>query len=729
MTETQALNKTRILVLLVLVTAVGLWFALDLDAWFNLASLKQNMGELRAYYVARPVLSGLIYFGIYIAVTGLSLPGAAIMTLAGGALFGFWYALALVSFASSIGATLACLVSRLLLRDWVQGRFERQLQSLNSGFARDGAFYLFTLRLVPIFPFFVINLVMGVLPISLWRFYWVSQVGMIAGTAVFVNAGTQLARLDGLEGIISPPVLVSFALLGIFPLLARTLVDRLRARRALAAHVPPRHFDDNLIVVGAGSAGLVASLIAATVRARVSLVERDKMGGDCLNTGCVPSKALIRSARIAQYQRRGREFGLASVEPAVDFSAVIRRVQAIIGRIEPHDSVERFTELGVNCISGQARLISPWEVEIDGEVRSARNIILASGARPLVPPIPGLAEVDYLTSDNLWELQELPGRLLVMGGGPIGCELAQAFSRLGSEVTLVDMALQILPREDSEVATHVEAVFARQGITVLVNHRAVAFHRDGEEDSIELESGGARRQLAFDRVLVAVGRKANTEGLGLEQLGIELNADGTVAVDEFLRTAMPTVLACGDVAGPYQFTHMASHQAWYAAVNALFGRFRRFRVDYSVVPWATFTDPEVARVGLNELDAIEQGIPYEVTHFGLDDLDRAIADGEDQGFIKVLTVPGKDRILGVTIVGYHAAEMLAEYVLAMKQGIGLNKILATIHVYPTLSEANKFVAGEWRKARKPETLLNWVEKFHNWQRNRNTKRREQAYGS
>lgn len=710
------MQKKQMAIVALLIAAVVAWWVFDLGSYLSLDALKAQLGELRLYYEQNPLLTGLIFAAIYIAVTALSLPGAAIMTLAGGALFGFWYGLLLVSFASSIGATLACLVSRVLLRDWVQGRLGKQLASLNAGFERDGAFYLFTLRLVPIFPFFVINLVMGVLPISLARFYWVSQLGMLAGTAVYVNAGTQLAQLDGLQGIVSPQLLLSFALLGIFPLLAKFLVARLQARRALARFVRPQHFDDNMIVIGAGSGGLVAALIAATVKARVSLVERDKMGGDCLNTGCVPSKALIRSARMAEYQRRGADYGLGAVQPEVDFEAVMERVQRVIQRIEPHDSVERFTDLGVNCISGNARILSPWEVQIDGEVRSARHIVIASGARPFLPPIPGLSEQDYLTSDSLWELRELPRRLLVMGGGPIGCELAQSFARLGSEVTIVDMALQILPREDTEVAAHVTAEFSRQGITVLTAHKAVGFSRRGDDNVIELDSGGVERTVEFDRVLVAVGRKANTEDMGLEELGVALNKNGTVAVDDYLRTSIPTVLACGDVAGPYQFTHMASHQAWFATVNALFGRFRKFRVDYSIVPWATFTDPEVARVGLNELDATEQGIAYEVTRYDLDDLDRAIADGEDNGFVKVLTAPGKDRILGVTIVGYHSAEMLAEFVLAMKHGIGLNKILGTIHVYPTLSEGNKFAASEWRKARKPERLLSWVEKFHNWER-------------
>jgi pyruvate/2-oxoglutarate dehydrogenase complex dihydrolipoamide dehydrogenase (E3) component/uncharacterized membrane protein YdjX (TVP38/TMEM64 family) len=710
------MSKKQLVTLAVIATALVVWFSLDLGSYLRFEEIKARMGEFESFYRNNPLLSGAVYFAVYVVVTGLSLPGAAVMTLAGGALFGFWYGLLLVSFASSIGATLACAVSRILLRDWVQSRFKRQLRAVNNGFERDGAFYLFGLRLVPLFPFFVINLVMGVLPVSLWRFYWVSQLGMLAGTAVYVNAGTQLGQLEGPGGILSADLLLSFVLLGIFPLLARWFLNALKARKALARFERPAHFDDNMLVIGAGSAGLVAALIAATVKARVSLVERHKMGGDCLNTGCVPSKALIRSGRIAEYLRRAEEFGLAPVEPSVDFRAVMERVQAIIARIEPHDSVERFESLGVNCIAGNARLLSPWEVMIDGELRSARNIVIATGARPFVPPVPGLDEQDYLTSDSLWDLRELPDRLLVMGAGPIGCELAQAFARLGSHVTLVDMAPQIMPREDVEVAAHVQDVFHVAGIDVLTRHKAVAFRRENGQNIADFDHDGKTRSLAFDRVLVAVGRKANSEGLGLEELGIETNPDGTIMVDEYLRTTVPTVLACGDIAGPYQFTHMASHQAWYTAVNALFGFARKFRVDYSVVPFATFTDPEVARVGLNEREAREQDIDYEITRYDIDDLDRAIADSEAHGFIKVLTEPGKDRILGVTIVGYHAAELLAEYVLAMKHGIGLNKILGTIHVYPTLSEANKFVAGEWRKARKPERLLNWVRRLHDWRR-------------
>ncbi len=710
------MSKKQIAVLTVIALALGAWFYFDLGRYLQLDALQQGIGDLREWYAENPARAAVIYFFIYIAVTAISLPGAGIMTLAGGALFGFWKALVIVSFASSIGATLAFLVSRTLLRDWVQERFGRQLRAVNEGFAKDGAFYLFSLRLVPIFPFFLLNLLMGLLPIPVRRYYWVTQIGMLPATAAFVNAGRELGSLESVSGIISPSLFGSFILLAVFPLLARWLLTWLRGRRALARYSRPKRFDSNLIVIGAGSAGLVASLIAATVRAKVTLIERDRMGGDCLNRGCVPSKALIRSARIADYARRAGEFGLEAVPVAVDFRRVMERVQGVIRRIEPHDSVERFTDLGVDCVKGEARLVSPWEVEVDGQILSAPNIVIASGSRPRVPDIPGLDTIDYLTSDTVWELREQPGRLLVLGAGPIGCELAQAFARLGSGVVLVTHADRVLPREDQEVSALLAEALQRNGIEVYVGCEPVSVESGEEEKRLRLTGVAGDVELEFDNLLLAAGRSANVERMGLEELGVELTPRGTLAVDEFLRCSLPTLYACGDVAGPYLFTHMASHQAWYAAVNALFGRFRKFRVDYSVVPWCTFTDPEVARVGLNELEANARGIACEVTRYDLDDLDRAIADGEDHGFVKVLTIPGKDRILGATIVGYHAGELINEFVLAMKHGIGLNKLLGTIHIYPTLSEGNKFVAGEWRKARKPERLLAWVGRYHRWGR-------------
>jgi pyruvate/2-oxoglutarate dehydrogenase complex dihydrolipoamide dehydrogenase (E3) component/uncharacterized membrane protein YdjX (TVP38/TMEM64 family) len=722
------MSLRKLLVLVALAAFVGLYVALDLGRFFSLDELKRQQAAIEAYRQASPWLAAAIFFVVYVAVTALSLPGAAIMTLAGGAVFGLFWGTLLVSFASSLGATLAFLAARFLARDWVKARFGPRLAAIDRGVERDGGFYLFTLRLVPAFPFFMINLVMGLTPMRAWTFYWVSQVGMLAGTIVYVNAGTQLAAIDSLRGILSPALIGSFALLGIFPLIAKKIVDGVKAKKVYARWTKPASFDRNVVVIGGGSAGLVTAYIAAAVKAKVTLIEKHKLGGDCLNTGCVPSKALIRSAKFLSHIARAEEFGFRRTSSAVpgdtathnfSFAEVMERVQRVVKTVEPHDSVERYTGLGVDVIEGSARIVSPWEVEFvrhngaTGKL-STRSIVIAAGARPFVPPIPGIEEVGYLTSDNVWDLRELPKRLVVLGGGPIGCELTQSFARFGSRVTQVEMLPRLMIREDPEVSELVAARFREEGVDVLLNHKAMRFVVDNGEKTLIAEHEGREVRIPFDAVLVAVGRVANLKGYGLEEIGVA--ATRTVDTNEFLQTTYPNIYACGDVAGPYQFTHTAAHQAWYAAVNALFDPFKKFRADYSVIPWATFTEPEVARVGLNETEAKEKGIAYEVARYDIDDLDRAIADSEAHGFIKVLTVPGKDRILGVTIVGEHAGDLIAEYVLAMKHGIGLNKILGTIHIYPTLAEANKYVAGVWKKAHAPEGLLRWVARFHAWRR-------------
>jgi len=698
---------------------VGLFFALDLGHFLSLDNIKRHQADLRGWRDARPLATALVFFGIYVAVTALSLPGAAVMTLAAGAIFGLGWGTLIVSFASSIGATLACLAARWVLREAVQARFGDRLASLNAGIAREGGFYLFTLRLVPVFPFFLVNLAMGLTALRTWTFYWVSQLGMLAGTLVYVNAGTQLAQIDSLAGIVSPAVLGSFALLGIFPLVAKRAIEMIQSRRVYARFRRPARFDRNLVVIGGGSAGLVTAYIAAAIKARVTLVEKHALGGDCLNTGCVPSKALIRSAKFLSHIQRAPEFGMRAAHAEFDFGEVMERVQRVVKAIEPHDSVERYTGLGVDVAQGTARIVSPWEVDItheDGRVQrlTTRAIVIAAGARPFVPPIPGLDQVGVLTSDNVWQLRQRPGRLVVLGGGPIGSEITQAFARLGSRVTQVEMLPRILMREDPEVSELVTSRFRAEGIDVLTGHKAVRVETSGKEKALVVEADGQERRIAFDAIMVAVGRSANLKGYGLEELGVTTGR--TVEVNGYLQTNFPNVYAAGDVAGPYQFTHTAAHQAWYAAVNALFDPFKKFSADYRVIPWATFVEPEVARVGLNEVEAKERHIPHEVTVYGLDDLDRAIADSEAHGFVKVLTVPGKDRILGVTIVGEHAGDLLAEYVLAMKHGIGLNKILGTIHTYPTLAEANKYAAGAWKRAHAPQALLRWVGRFHAWRR-------------
>lgn len=719
------MNLRKTLLLLALAGALALFWALDLGRYLSLEQLKASQAGFAELYQRHPWRVVGAYFGVYVLATALSLPGAALITLAGGALFGLFWGTVIVSFASSIGATLAFLASRFLLRDMVQARFGRRLAEIDRGLERDGAFYLFTLRLIPVVPFFLINLLMGLTRMKALTFYAVSQIGMLAGTLVYVNAGTQLGRLDSLQGILSPALIGSFVLLGFFPLIARRALAAWQRRQVYARWrgVRPRHFDRNLIVIGAGAGGLVTAYIAAAVKARVTLVEAHKMGGDCLNYGCVPSKALIRSAKLAHQMRHGARYGLHDAAPALSFRALMQRVRDVIRDIEPHDSVARYTELGVEVLQGHARLIDPWTVEIalngGGTQRlTARSIVLATGARPFVPPLPGIEQVDCVTSDTLWDrfatLAQPPARLVVMGGGPIGCELAQAFARLGSQVTLLEMAPRLLLREDEDVSTFARETLQADGVQVRTGQRALRCERDDGTQWLVVDNAGREERIPFDHLVCAVGRVARLEGYGLAELGIPTGR--VIETNECLQTVYPHIYAVGDVAGPYQLTHVAAHQAWYAAVNALFGEWRRFKVDYRVIPWTTFIDPEVARVGLNEQEAREQGVAFELTRFDIGELDRAIADSETHGFVKVLTEPGKDRILGVTIVGAHAGELLAEYVLAMKHGLGLNKVLGTIHTYPTLAEANKYAAGTWKRAHAPQGLLRWVQRYHNWKR-------------
>jgi pyruvate/2-oxoglutarate dehydrogenase complex dihydrolipoamide dehydrogenase (E3) component/uncharacterized membrane protein YdjX (TVP38/TMEM64 family) len=711
------------IILLLLISLILIYFALDLDSYLSFQNLKSGLGQFEMWRIDSPVLTGIIFFSFYVAVAALSLPGAVVMTLAAGALFGLFWGTIIVSFASSIGATFAFLVSRYLFRDAIQKRFGDRLRTINNGIAKDGKFYLFTLRLVPLFPFFIVNLLMGLTPIRTVSYYWVSQVGMFSGTLVYVNAGTHLAKISGFDNIISPGLLVSFTLLGVFPLLAKWLLHYLQRRRVYAKWKRPENFDRNLIVIGAGAAGLVTAYIGAAVKAKVTLIEAQKMGGDCLNYGCVPSKTLIKSARIRHQLSHGDNYGLKAKVPEFNFKEVMARVHEVIRTIAPHDSAERYTELGVEVLKGYAYIKDPWTVEIklhSGEIQSltTRNIVIATGAKPVVPDLPGLDKVDYVTSDTLWDKfakkDSLPSRLIVLGGGPIGCELAQSFARLGSTVTQIEMASRIMVREDEEVSEIVQSSLERDGVHILTDHRALSCERDGDHKFITVAHDGTEQRIEFDELLCAVGRKARLTGYGLEELGIE--TQNTIVTNEYLETLYPNIFAAGDVAGPFQFTHTASHQAWYAAVNALFGDFKKFKVDYSIIPRATFVDPEVARVGLNEQEAKKQDVPYETTRYKFDELDRAITDSSTHGFVKVLTTPGKDHILGATIVGEHAGDLLAEFVLAMKYRLGLSKILGTIHTYPTFSEANKNVAGIWKIKHAPQRLLMWLFRYHTWKR-------------
>ncbi|MDN6179396.1 MAG: FAD-dependent oxidoreductase [Halomonas subglaciescola] len=711
------MKRYRLLLVVLLLIAIGAFFFSGAYQWFSLETLKAYQSDFQSAFERRPWQIAGVFFALYVLVTTMSLPGAAILTLLGGALFGLGVGLVMVSFASAIGATLSFLISRYLLRRPIEKRFPHRLAVINRGVTRDGAFYLFTLRLVPAFPFFVINLGMGLTRLKTWTFYWVSQAGMLPGTLVFVNAGGQLGEIERLSDVISPGLVASFALLAVFPWVARKIMRGAQRRKAYRGFTRPQRFDYDMLVIGAGSAGLVSAYIGRAVKARVALVEASAMGGDCLNTGCVPSKALIRAARAAHEVRTAQRFGVSAGEPTIDFSRVMGHVHRAIAAVEPHDSVERYTQLGVDVHQAHARLKTPWEVDVGGQTLSARHIVIATGARPVIPPLPGIDEARVLTSENLWALDELPKRLAVLGGGAIGCELGQSFARLGSQVTLVEGGEQLLGREDSEVGEHMTRTLEAEGVTVLTRAQARKItHHDGQRLHLSTAGGEGEDNVAFDYLLVCVGRQANVEGLGLEALGITTKDNGTLALSRQLQTRLPNVWACGDVAGPYQLTHAAAHQAWHAAVNALFGEIKRFNVDYRLIPAVVYTQPEIARVGLNERDARARGIAFELTRYAMSESDRAIAEGATGGFIKVLTVPGRDKILGATIVAENAGEWLGEFSLAMKHGLGLNKLLGTVHPYPTLSEAAKATAGVWKNAHKPERVLALLERYFRFRR-------------
>jgi len=705
------MTKKR-LILFLTILAVFLIYKSGATQFLTLEFLKSNIDSLKQQIQVQPLLFILGFFGVYVLSTAVSLPGATILTLAAGALFGLAKGFVIVSFASTFGATLAMLISRFFLRNWVQSKFADKLKVINEGIEKEGAFYLFTLRLAPLFPFFLVNLAMGLTHIRLLTYFFVSQLGMILGTLVYVNAGVELSKIESLSGILTPKLFMAFTLLGILPIISKKIINSFKARKVYKRFKKPSKFDYDMIAIGGGAAGLVTSYISATVKAKVALIEKHQMGGDCLNTGCVPSKAIIKSASIAHLQQSASQYGFEKITTDFEFKKIMNRVHNVIKKIEPHDSRARYTSLGVDCIEGEAKILSPWEVQVNGKILTTRNITIATGASPFVPPLKGIEQINYRTSENLWQMETLPKRFVVLGGGPIGLEMAQSFARLGSQVTVVEMSPRIMIREDEDVSKLITQTLEHEGVSIRTSTKAIGF----EGHSLIVETSTGSEKIEFDEILIAIGRRPRTKGFGLEELNIPLRKNGTIETNDYLQTIYPNIFACGDVTGPYQLTHMAGHQAWYCAVNGLFGFLKKFKVDYSAVPWSTYTDPQVATVGLTESAAKEKGIAYELTKYGIDDLDRAIADSSDHGFIKVLTKPETDQILGATIVGVQAGDLISEFTLAVKWKLGLNKILSTIHPYPTMAESLKYTAGVWKQNHKPDWVMPWLTRFHAWRR-------------
>jgi pyruvate/2-oxoglutarate dehydrogenase complex dihydrolipoamide dehydrogenase (E3) component/uncharacterized membrane protein YdjX (TVP38/TMEM64 family) len=681
-----------VIILIAILTQIG-------SHTLTLANLQQHTARLRATIADHPLLSIAAYFALYIAATALSIPGAIILTLGAGALFGVIEGSILVSFASSIGASLAFLTARFLLRDGALARFPGLFARIDQGIARDGALYLLSLRLAPVVPFVAVNLLAGLTQLSLRRFYLASQIGMLPATLIYVNAGASLSTLGQHGAILTPRLIIGLLLLAALPIATPVLRTSITARRTYAGFTRPKHFDRNLIVIGAGAAGLVSAYVARAVRAKVTLIEAARMGGDCLNTGCVPSKALLHAARHG-----------------ADFATARAAAHAAISAIAPHDSVARYQSLGVDVRRGHATIETPWSVAINGETLSTRAIIIAAGAEPFVPPLPGLADSPFATSETLWDIDALPARLVILGGGPIGCEMAQAFARLGSQVTLVEMADRLMLREDDAVSAAMVTLLARDGVTIRTGHRAIAVDKHGDTFSLRTDHAGGIADIPFDRILVAIGRKPRVTGYGLERLGVPLGKSGTIETGEALQTRFPNIYACGDVAGPYQLTHMAGYQGGLAALNALLAPFWRFKPRYHAVPAVTYTSPEIARVGINEREAKAQAIAFEITHYEFSELDRAIAEGDTEGFITVLTRKGSDQILGATIVGTQAGEILTGFTLAMQHKLGLKKLMGAIYPYPTRCEAIRAVAGQWRQNHTSRRNLARLDHFHRWRR-------------
>ena len=702
----------KVFFLIVVLCILFIFYFFEGFRFLSLDYIQNEFESWKGFVQERWLSSAIIFFVVYVSATALSFPGATLLTLLAGALFGIVWGVVIVSFASTLGATFAFLGTRYLFRDFVERRFGVFIQRMNQGLKTDGELFVLSLRLIPVVPFFVVNAVFGLTQISTLKFFFYSQLGMIPGTFLYVNAGQELGKLRSLNGLLSPSVLISLTLLGIFPWLVRFGVLVMRNWQTYRLFPRPKSYDYNLIVIGAGAGGLVTSFIAAALKSKVLLIEKHLMGGDCLNYGCVPSKALLRSASAIHNIRHAGKFGIEVSEPKINFEKIMGRVQSVIKKIAPHDSVERYTKMGVDCISGEAILRSPFEVEVNGKKITTKNVVLATGAEPFIPQIPGLEETNVLTSETLWKLKELPRKLLVVGGGAMGCELAQAFGRLGSQVILVERSCFLLPRGDTEASAFIQKVFAEEHVQVLLSSEVISV----SSNIATIRSASTEMTVEFDKILFAIGRKARTQGFGLEQLGIELTDQKTIQHDEFLATRFPNIFVCGDCAGPYQLTHVAAHQAWYAAINALFSPFKKFKQDLRVIPSVIFTSPQIAQVGLTEAEAKDKKIEFQMHRYDLQDLDRAICDGDPRGFVKILVQAETGQIIGATIVSQNSGESISEIVLAMKHRIGIGKILETIHAYPTWAEANKYVAGKWKSANAPQLALKILEEFHSWRR-------------
>ena len=710
-------------------------------------------------------LGPVIFVVAYILATVFFLPGS-VLTLGAGALFGLVRGSILVSIASTLGAASAFLVGRYLARGWVEKRIEgnERFQAVDERVAREGWKIVGLTRLSPVFPFNLLNYAYGVTRVSLRDYFFASWIGMLPGTILYVYLGSlagDLAAL-GTAGTSATTARWILRVAGLLATVAVTVYVARLAREALGERVvkgeafaadpgtpaedeserheemlvapmdehnerlvsnvrPPAWVNPqpagryNLVVIGAGTAGLVTAAGAAGLGAKVALVESRYLGGDCLNVGCVPSKCVIRSSRAFADAREAHRFGVRIPgEAEADFSAVMERMRRLRAGISDHDSAGRFQDLGVDVFLGEARFSGPDTVEAAGRSLRFKKAVITTGARAAAPPIEGLAEAGYLTNETVFNLTERPTRLACIGGGPIGSELAQAFGRLGSEVALFEMGPHILSREDGDAAEIVQEAFLREGIRLILGCTIRRVEQRTETKVLHFESNGESGSITVDEILVGAGRAPNVEGLNLEAVGVAFDPRRGIEVNDRLQTTNPRIYAAGDVCMQWKFTHAADAAARIVIQNSLF--FGRKKLGALTMPWCTCTDPEIAHVGMYEGDANERGVKLDTFFRRMKEVDRAVADGEVEGFVKVHVEKGTDKILGATIVAPHAGEMIGELTLAMVEGIGLKGISGVIHPYPTQAEAIKQVADLYNRTRLTPGVKKWFQRWMAWSR-------------
>ncbi|MBA3536096.1 MAG: FAD-dependent oxidoreductase [Tatlockia sp.] len=693
--------------LILLLGLLILFFSLRLDKYLTFTSLRENRATLISWTKEHFFMAALLYMSCYTLAVAASVPGAVFLTLAGGFLFGVVFGTVFVIVSATLGATALFFAVRTSFGDWLAKSALSWLGRMREGFQQNAFSYLLMLRLVPLFPFWVVNIVPALLGVDAKTFIITTFFGILPGSIVYVMVGNGLSHV--FEANQTPNLGIIFDIKVLLPLLALAALSFIPI---LYKRVNPKEQKKNpktnqikcdLSIIGAGAGGLSVAAVAAQLGLKVVLLESGKMGGDCLNYGCVPSKSLLAAGKIAYQLRHAAQFGISSKGLEIDFKKVMQQVHAVIKVLAKNDSVERFESLGVQVIKAVARFSGVNTLVAQDRVIEARRIVIATGSSPFKPPIPGLEDTPYLTNETIFNLTEQPKHLIVIGGGPIGCELAQAFSMLGSKITLIE-GFNLLPKDDVDCVAILRAQLKAMGIIIHEQAKVLGVepHAHGGI-KVSINQAGEKLAIRGSHLLIATGRRANVENLDLEKAGIVYSNKG-IEVNSRLQTSNRRVYALGDVVGPYQFTHMATYQAGIVLRNIAFKI--PAKVDYRAIPWVTYTLPEIAHVGLLAEEALKHA-DIQFTEWSFLENDRAQTEHSLEGKIKIIS-DKKGRVLGVTIVGAHAGELILPWVIAIREKRTLRSFTDAVSPYPTLSEISKRVAGEFYKSKLFSNKTRWL---------------------